>query len=88
MPRLGCAASESRDVTVADVACPACGAMVELFSDEQRRTCHECGGVVERQIILTCASWCASAEKCLGSARFQELIEQGAITPKPAPPQE
>jgi len=45
--------------------CPKCGAMVEIWSDEERATCT-CGGVVFRDKTPTCVEWCAAAQKCLG----------------------
>lgn len=77
-----------RSLTVTNVTCQACGASVELFSDEQRRKCPQCGRVVARESAPTCASWCPSAESCVGSKRYGELVESGQLEPSTKKPAE
>jgi exosome complex RNA-binding protein Csl4 len=43
-----CAGHEGRDLGVTEVACPVCGADLELFSDEKRVKCHVCGAWVNK----------------------------------------
>lgn len=50
--------------------CPHCGAMVEFWKDEARRTCRACGKPAPNPRIETgCAKWCQFAEQCLGITR-------------------
>jgi predicted RNA-binding Zn-ribbon protein involved in translation (DUF1610 family) len=74
-----CAGSESRFVTADDITCAACGALVEIFSDEQRRRCPSCGAVVTREAMPCCAAWCPSARSCLGAKRYDELVASGVL---------
>lgn len=74
-----CPGSDGRGITAVEVECPSCGALVEFFSDEQRRKCPDCGERVARQATPACASWCPSAMSCLGVDRYLELKESGAI---------
>ncbi len=74
-----CPGGELRNLYVEDIICPSCGASVELFSDEQRRKCPECGTRVERKTTPACASWCAAAKQCLGPERYAEAVESGRI---------
>ena len=48
-----------------DRRCPNCGQMVEIWSNEQRKTCV-CGTIVWMEQIPSCAEWCKEAEKCFG----------------------
>jgi len=45
--------------------CPACGARLQIFSDESRVTCHHCGATVIREQARCCMEWCASVRECL-----------------------
>ena len=78
-----CPGGELRHLTAEDVACQACGAAVEMFSDEQKRTCPQCGHRVTRETAPACASWCAAAKECLGAERFAEYVEQGVLEEEP-----
>ncbi len=53
--------------------CPNCGAEVEIFSDEIKVKCYNCGGNVYRERIPSCIDWCASARQCLGEEKWKEL---------------
>lgn len=49
------------------VPCPSCGTGVELFKDEGRRKCPECGFTVNNpKVLQSCARWCEHAEACIG----------------------
>lgn len=52
------------------VKCPRCSIDVEIWSDEQETTCHNCGGAVSREEkTQSCLDWCEYADKC------KDLIE-------------
>ena len=64
----GCPGRDRSSWTADDIfesACPSCGAMVEFFKDDARRDCPSCGGcMVNPKRALSCADWCAAADKC------------------------
>jgi len=48
-----------------DVVCPFCGEATEFFKDDLKRTCPGCGAcLINPKQGLTCADWCAAADKC------------------------
>ena len=49
------------------VPCPACGRLVEFFTDEPKRACR-CGRVLLREALPQCAEWFLAAAQCLGQA--------------------
>lgn len=49
------------------VPCPACGRIVEFFTDEPKRQCR-CGHFLLRESLPRCADWCPAAAQCLGEA--------------------
>lgn len=54
---------------IGDVPCPVCGRDIEFFKDDGKRKCPDCGTVVTNpRVLLSCASWCAYAEECVGTA--------------------
>ncbi len=70
-----CPGQDSRELTASTHPCPNCGAKVEMFSDEQRRRCPGCRGMVFREHVPTCAAWCQAAEECLGPERYARAME-------------
>ena len=54
--------------------CPECGEEVEIWSDELKAKCTQCGATVFREAIPSCIDWCASARQCLGEERWQQLM--------------
>ncbi|MBI5231086.1 MAG: phosphohydrolase [Coriobacteriales bacterium] len=74
-----CPGADMRFISADDVRCSHCGALVEMFSDEQRRKCPECGGRVTREAIPACAAWCPAASACLGADRLDELMRSGLL---------
>jgi hypothetical protein len=48
-----------------DVMCPECGAPVEFFKDDVRRHCSRCRACIPNpRRDVSCATWCAAADKC------------------------
>ena len=74
-----CPGQDLRFLTTEEIPCPSCGAPVELFSDEQKRRCHECGTRVTRDAAPMCAAWCSSARSCLGEERYDRLVAEKAL---------
>lgn len=70
-----CPGQDFRRLTVALYRCPSCRAEVEIFSNETRVRCHECGTTVYKEKLPSCIEWCASARECLGEQRWRQLHE-------------
>lgn len=70
-----CPGQDSRELTISLHPCPNCGAMVEIFSDEQRRRCAECKTMVFAEETPSCIQWCQAARECLGPERYEEVME-------------
>jgi predicted RNA-binding Zn-ribbon protein involved in translation (DUF1610 family) len=45
--------------------CPGCGIKLEIFSDEVKVKCYNCGEMVYRENVTPCIDWCVSARKCV-----------------------
>ena len=55
---------------VAEVRCPGCGHVVELWPDEPVRTCRRCGRrVVNATDSMKCLKWCRYAARCMDAMR-------------------
>ena len=77
----GCPGSDRlKSPTIEERACPQCGNMIEIFSIDTEVPCDNCGFVAYND-TLSCANWCAYAEKCLGSELYNRLLESGLIQP-------
>ncbi len=68
-----CPGQDDRNLRVELYKCPNCGAEVEIFSDEMKVKCQQCGEPVYKEQIPSCIDWCASARQCLGEERWKEL---------------
>jgi hypothetical protein len=55
------------------IHCCACGSEMEIWSDEAKATCHNCGKVNSRQASPACVDWCQEAEKCLGTELYNRI---------------
>jgi len=71
--RLRCPGQDFRWLTADLYKCQSCGAEEEIFSNETKARCHECGEWVYKEKVQSCADWCASARECLGEERWKEL---------------
>jgi len=68
-----CPGQDTRKLRVALYRCPNCQTEVEMFSDELKVKCHQCGKYVYKESVPSCIDWCASARQCLGEKRWKEL---------------
>ena len=80
-----CPGQEGRNLTVSVHKCPDCGNEVEMFSDEIRVKCRNCGGVVYKESVPTCIEWCVKARECLGEERWNALRGPGDEDPQEEP---
>jgi NADH pyrophosphatase NudC (nudix superfamily) len=53
--------------------CPRCGQEVEIWSDELKAKCANCGATVFREAVPSCIDWCKAAKECLGEAKYNQL---------------
>lgn len=63
------------------VNCPNCGKEVEIWTDELRTTCSNCGTKVFREQQPSCIEWCSYAKECVGPEVFERLKLQPKETP-------
>ncbi|MFW6137734.1 MAG: HD domain-containing protein [Spirochaetota bacterium] len=64
------------------VACPDCGGEVEIWSDELRASCPECGTTVTRYQEMSCLEWCEMARECVGEKAYNRYMTNRAVTLK------
>lgn len=65
--------------TPKDVKCPKCNSDVELWSDEIRVKCHNCGNMVTQNSVPGCVAWCAAAKMCMGDLVNVDEIKEKAM---------
>ena len=53
------------------IECPYCKAEAEIFSDEEKAKCDNCGKIVFKSKAPTCFDWCEYAQKCLDELKKQ-----------------
>lgn len=53
--------------------CPKCQTEVEIFSNEVKVKCYNCGEMVYQDVLPTCIDWCAAARECIGEERWKRL---------------
>ena len=68
-----CPGQDMRKLRVKLYKCQNCGKEVEIFSDELKLKCPQCGKYVYTEKTPSCIDWCASARQCLGEDRWREL---------------
>jgi len=68
-----CPGQDDRNIKSEQIACPACGYKVEIFSDEVKVRCPQCRDLVCRQRLPSCIDWCKYAKECIGEEKWNEL---------------
>ena len=68
-----CPGQDMRNLRVSLHKCPQCDHEVEIFSDELKIKCSQCGTTVYKEKVPSCIDWCASARQCLGEERWRQL---------------
>ena len=53
--------------------CPDCGGEIELFADEIKAVCANCGFAAYND-AQSCVSWCRHAKECVGDEIYERLI--------------
>jgi hypothetical protein len=66
-----------------EVSCASCGAAIEFWKDDVKRTCS-CGKVTfNPRLGNLCLVWCQRAEECLGNQDIREWKERNMLDPEP-----
>ena len=68
-----CPGQDFRNLRVELYKCPKRGYQVEIFSNETKVKCTQCGEMVYKEKLPTCIDWCASARQCLGEERWRQF---------------
>lgn len=53
--------------------CPECGEEVEIWSNELKAKCTQCGATVFREAIPSCIDWCPAAREYLSEEKHNRL---------------
>jgi protein-arginine kinase activator protein McsA len=64
-----------RTPTLAIKKCPQCGEEVEIFSNDGKVACGNCGFIIYND-ILSCIQWCRYAKECVGEETYRNLVEK------------
>jgi hypothetical protein len=59
--------------------CPSCGEEVEIWTDEIRGVCHNCGRVVFRDGYMSCLEWCKYGQDCVGEEAYDRYVKNRAV---------
>ncbi len=59
------------------IKCPHCGGQVEIWSDEEKTECDNCGATVTRG-VQSCLDWCEYADQCKDVVRERKR-ERGEL---------
>jgi len=62
-----CPGQDDRNLKTEIITCPDCGYQLEIFSDEIRIRCRQCGNSVSNKRPPSCLDWCKSARECIGA---------------------
>ncbi len=62
--------------------CPNCHNEVEIWSDEIKTRCSNCGFTVFKDRLPSCVDWCSHAEECIGTEAYKRLKELVDGAPK------
>lgn len=59
--------------TIDVITCPECGGEAEIFSDEQKTKCPNCGKIIFREADPSCIDWCKYAKECMGEEKYNKI---------------
>lgn len=71
-----CPGQSKRNLKAELHRCPNCSYQVEIFFDELRVRCPNCGREVYKEKTPSCIDWCRAAEQCLGEDAYRELKKE------------
>ena len=56
--------------------CPRCGYEAEIWSDEVKRHCPQCGGLIVKGQQASCIDWCQHARLCVGEDTYARVMTE------------
>lgn len=65
-----------------EMVCLGCGAEVEIWSDEVRATCRNCGKTLMRDETMSCLEWCKMGKECVGEEVYGRYLKNKSATVK------
>jgi hypothetical protein len=60
--------------TIIFKTCPKCGEEIELFSNDVKMKCDNCGFTVYND-TMSCVQWCEYAKECVGEETYNDVME-------------
>lgn len=58
------------------IKCPHCNEEIEMWTDEVKTLCYNCGKAVSRNNFeASCVDWCSFAKECVGAETYNEYIK-------------
>lgn len=66
-------AANIRTPTLSIKKCPQCWNEVEIFSNDVKVACDNCGFIMYND-ILSCVQWCKYAKECVGEETYLKLV--------------
>lgn len=67
-------ATDLRRPTIILKNCPRCGEEIELFSNDVKMNCENCGFTVYND-TMSCVQWCEYARDCVGDDTYKDVME-------------
>lgn len=59
--------------TPEEITCAGCGRVLEIWSDEVKVRCRDCGTVTTRDLPPSCVEWCPAALECVGPELYAKV---------------
>ena len=56
--------------------CSRCGYEVEIWTDEFKRRCPQCGGLIVKGRQNSCIDWCQYAKLCVGDETYARIMAE------------
>ncbi len=63
-------ATNLRRPTIVYKTCPKCGEEIEMFSNDVKMDCENCGFTVYNN-TMSCVQWCEYAKECVGEETYE-----------------
>jgi ribosomal protein S27AE len=70
-------ADNIRTPSIKTKICPNCGGEIDLFSNEMRAVCEQCGFVAYND-AKSCLKWCKFARQCVGDELYERFLRESA----------
>lgn len=68
-------AANLRTPTLSIRKCPQCGEEVEIFSNDLKVRCPNCGFLIYND-VQSCIQWCKFAKECVGPELYEKFREK------------